>query len=62
MTIQANPKGTRFIEVSDENLETLRRYAPTCSTVTALWMTAWWRNSDFVPVSCSRTIVRTPTC
>ena len=27
MTIQANPKGTRFIEVSDENLETLRRYA-----------------------------------
>ncbi len=27
MTIQTNEKGTRSIEVSDENLETLRHYA-----------------------------------
>ena len=27
MTIQTNSKGTRFIEVTDEHLETLRRYA-----------------------------------
>ena len=27
MTIQSNPKGTRFIDVTDQHLDTLRRYA-----------------------------------